>query len=884
MFLFTTMTQAALKQDLSPMMVRYLEYKERYPDALLFFQVGDFYELFFEDAVQVAKALNLTLTSRDKNSLQPIPMCGVPLAVLDGYIDRLLPLGFSVAVVSQTGSGAGVERSLERFVTPGMRLFTSVSSDSTQSVVAAVAVSANGDEFAIALSDPQTGELTVKDAIEAGALAREIGMYSVREVVLPRAAYGDAIDRRSSWVRGVEAVVGRNSLRFRPEAAHSSALEASMPGCAASEFHGLSPSAKRSVRLLLAYLDEVSLGNAVPITSLSLARADGHVAIDASTRRNLELVQNSKDGSTLGTLFGFLQRTVTPLGARQLKSWILTPLLDRSAITKRQEAVAAFLSDAALVHEHLNGIADLERLAARVQLSVASPKDLGAIRDALEKLPSIQELLRESPSSLLCELRLQLDVDQTLTKSLASALVDSPPHTVNEGGIFRAGFDEELDEIQQLRTNAESWRSSFEARERDLTGIGSLKVRSNNVIGYFIEVPTAHGAKVPDAYQRRQSTANAERFVTPELKQHEHAVVTATDRQIRREQQLFTELRSKVTPHVDVLRTVAAALASLDALAALADRASQFAWIAPTIVEEPVLEIDSGFHPIIAELLEGAFIPNSVAFSAAGPSCFVLTGPNMGGKSTYLRQTGLIVVLAQMGSFVPAASATVGIVDRIFARLGATDDLHEGDSTFMVEMREAAQILASATSRSLVLIDELGRGTATSDGLSLAQAILEQLALEVKARTLFATHYHELTALRGLEGSVDNLSVGSVEEEDRVVFTHRIQSGPAPRSYGLEVAKLSGLPASVIQRAYEVLAILPASGAPLEGLDRPRAATSTNERQFGLFNPQRAADKSLEELRQRVLAVDADSLTPREALGLLYELKGLAQKGKPQGS
>ncbi len=862
------------------MMVRYLDYKERYPDAILFFQVGDFYELFFNDAVEVAKALNLTLTSRDKNSPQPIPMCGVPLAVLDGYIDRLLPLGFSVAVVSQTGSGAGVDRALERFVTPGMRLFTSVSSDSTQSVVASVAVNANGTEFALALSDPQTGELVVKDAIEAGSLAREMGMFSVREVVLPRSAYGDAVDRRSSWVRGLEGVVGKNSLRFRAEVQHSSSLEASMTQGASSEFHGLSPSAKRAVRLLLSYLDEVSLGNAVPISKLLLARADGHVAIDASTRRNLELVHNSKDASALGTLFGFLQKTVTPLGSRQLKSWILTPLLDRAAIMKRQQAVAALMSESTLVHARLNGIADLERLAARVQLSVASPKDLGAIRDALEKLPSIQELLGECSSELLSELRSQLDVERELVESLSAALVDSPPHTLNEGGIFKVGFDAELDEIQSLRTNAESWRASFEAREREATGINSLKVRSNNVIGYFIEVPTAHGAKVPDTYQRRQSTANAERFVTPELKQHEHAVVTATDRQIRREQQLFTELRSKVTPHVDAIRTIAGALASLDALAALAERASTFAWVAPTIVEEPVLEIDSGFHPIVAELLDGAFIPNSVLFSSGGPSCFVLTGPNMGGKSTYLRQTGLIVVLAQIGSYVPAASATIGIVDRIFARLGATDDLHEGDSTFMVEMREAAQILASATSRSLVLIDELGRGTATSDGLSLAQAILERLALEVKARTLFATHYHELTALKGLEGSVENLSVGSVEEEDRVVFTHRIQSGPAPRSYGLEVAKLSGLPASVIQRAYEVLAILPSSGAPLDGLAKPQAAATEPERQFALFSPQRAVDKALEVLKQRVGDIEPDTLTPREALAVLYELKGLVQKAK----
>jgi DNA mismatch repair protein MutS len=381
-------------------------------------------------------------------------------------------------------------------------------------------------------------------------------------------------------------------------------------------------------------------------------------------------------------------------------------------------------------------------------------------------------------------------------------------------------------------------------------------------------VPTAHGSRVPPTYQRRQSTANAERFVTPELKQHETAVVTATDRQIRREQHLFSSLREEVARFVAEMRALASALSTLDALTALAERSVGCAWVAPTIVQEPVLEIDAGFHPIIADLLQGAFVPNSLAFSADGPTCFVLTGPNMGGKSTYLRQAALITILAQIGSCVPALSATVGIVDRIFARLGAADDLHEGDSTFMVEMREAAQIVGSATSRSLVLIDELGRGTATSDGLSLAQAILEQLALSIKARTLFATHYHELTSLSGLEGHVGNLSVGSVEEEDRVVFTHQIQNGPAPRSYGLEVAKLSGLPTSVIARAYEVL----------EGLSKSEADQQIpprSTRQMALFSERTIIDKVGEELKARVRALIPDEMTPRQALEVLYELKGV---------
>lgn len=862
------MSNAAVKQELSPMMARYLEFKERYPDALLFFQVGDFYELFFHDAVEVARALNLTLTSRDKTSLKPIPMCGVPLAVLDGYIDRLLPLGFSVAVVSQAGSGTGVDRVLERFVTPGMRLFTSVSSDSTQSCIAGVSVDPAGLEFAIALSDPQTGELIVKDTLDMAALPRELGMSAVKEVVLPRLAFGDAVDRRSAWVRGVEAAIGKSLLRFRPEVARTSDLEVAMAPRAASEFHGLSPLAKRAVRILLAYLDEISLGNAVPISKLALARIDNHVAIDASTRRNLELINNSKDGSSVGTLFGFLNKTATPLGARQLKNWILHPLLSRDEILRRQEAVGSLCLVHEAIHSALDGIPDLERLAARTQLRIASPKDLGAIRDTVEKLPTFQQHLSGINGTLVREISDALKAPSGLVRILSESLVPSPPHTTNEGGIFRQGFDAELDEIRSLRNNAEAWRVAFEAREREATGIASLKVRSNNVIGYFIEVPTAHGSKVPPSYQRRQSTANAERFVTPELKQHETAVVTATDRQIRREQTLFATLREEVSVFVEQIRSLAEALASLDTLTALSERAQSCAWVAPCIVAESVLEIDSGFHPIIAELLEGAFVPNSLTFSPGGPTCYVLTGPNMGGKSTYLRQAALITILAQIGSYVPALSATVGIVDRIFARLGAADDLHEGDSTFMVEMREAAQILGSASSRSLVLIDELGRGTATSDGLSLAQAILERLAIDVKARTLFATHYHELTELPGLAGYVANLSVGSVEEEDRVVFTHQIQSGPAPRSYGLEVAKLSGLPAAVIQRAYQVL----------EGLSQDQSTQSIPQRstrQIGLFSEVVPADKSAEELKARIRALNPDEMTPRDALRALYDLKGV---------
>jgi DNA mismatch repair protein MutS len=850
------------------MMLRYLEYKEQYPDALLFFQVGDFYELFYNDAITVAKSLNLTLTSRDKNSADPIPMCGVPISVLDGYVDRLLPMGYSVAVVSQTGSGAGVDRKLERFVTPGMRLFNSVVSDHQESLIAAVVLESDGRSAALVATDPQTGMMRVKEGVDLANIPREVSAWMAREVLLPRQLFGERLDRRSSWIRAVEGVVGAQALRFRAEAVGTHESERLLEDGARHEFHALSPTAKRCVRLLLGYLDEITLGNPLPIKELGLDRGNGCVVIDAATRRNLELVQNTRDGSASGTLFNFLNTTETPGGARLLKSWLLAPLAGVAEIVERQVAVGDLLDRCSDVRALLSGLGDLERLAARVQLQIASPKDLGAIRDALERLPNVIHTVPKATSCVLQRITNDLVSPEELTQVLCAALVDSPPHTTQDGGVIREGFDADLDDIKRLRSDADAWRAAFEARERQATGVSSLKVRSNGVIGFFVEVPTSQGAKVPSHYQRRQSTANAERFVTPELKQHEEAVVTAVDRQVRREQALFADLRSRTLLHVEELRRISAALARLDALVALAVAASNNQWMCPKVVEEPILDIQQGRHPIIEKLLGGSFIPNSVSFGVPEPTCFVVTGPNMGGKSTYLRQTAIIAILAQIGSYVPAQSATIGVVDRIFARLGSADDLHEGESTFMVEMREAAHILAGATSRSLVLIDELGRGTATTDGQSLAQAILERLAFETGCRTLFATHYHEITTLADGSSRLGNLSVGSVEEEDRVVFTHAIQKGPAPRSYGLEVAKLSGLPTAVIERAGEILR----SGV----LSQTRSAsTPPSGRQQPLFAtaPATKKDPVLEKIRESLERMDVDSLSPRDALNALYELK-----------
>jgi len=870
------------KSDLPPMMQRYLDYKEQYPDALLFFQVGDFYELFFDDAVVVAKTLNLTLTSRDKNAPNPIPMCGVPLSVLDGYIDRLLPMGHSIAVVTQTGSGSGVDRTLERFITPAMRLFTSVSSDSSESVLAAVALEPDSRSGAIACTDPQTGVVRVKDSLEVSTLARELANVSAREVILPRSSFGDKVDRRSSWVRSIEGVTSSHAVKFRTEAGASAEVSVTLGESARAEFHALSPTGKRAVRLLLAYLDEVSLGNAIPIRELTPIRNAGCVIIDAATRKNLELVQNTKDGSSVGTLFGFLNSTATPGGARLLRSWVLAPLDSKSEIIARQDAVSELMSHASFIGSSLSGLSDLERLAARVELKVASPKDLGAVRDTLERIPALCDVLSKCGAPLLGSIASQLVLPDGVLEHLKRGLVDSPPHITNDGGVIRDGYDEELDAIRATRSQADEWRAAFEARERAATGITNLKVKSNNIIGYFMEIPTSQSSKAPQHYLRRQSTANADRFTTPELKTHEDAVVTAVDRQVRREQLLFSALRDSLIPVVGELRRIASGMATIDVLASLSVTAQKHAWVRPEMSDEVTLSIRKGRHPIVAALLDGSFIPNSVDFSERGGRCFIVTGPNMGGKSTYLRQTALIVVLAQIGSYVPAERALVGLVDRIFARLGASDDLHEGESTFMVEMREASHILSHASPRSLVLIDELGRGTATTDGQSLAQAILEHLALTLESRMLFATHYHEITALAALSPNINNLSVGSVEDGDRVVFTHEIQEGPAPRSYGIEVAKLSGLPSFVIERASEILSHLAekqSGHSPVTVPVRAVRARQEDSRQQSLFGggAQIVRDAAADKLKARVKELDVDTLSARDALQYLYSLKEIVE-------
>jgi DNA mismatch repair protein MutS len=901
---------------LPPMLRNYLEYKQSHPDCLLLFQVGDFYEVFFEDAIITARALNLTLTSRDKNNPNPIPMCGVPIAVVDGYAERLVEQGFSVALVSQVGEPdpkkGMVERRLERIVTPGIRVLAGPEGEKQSEARVLAVGGVDLTELAVSVTDVKSGKVLIRQDLNLENLEWEIKRLNPREVIFPRQIADQIIDRRVAWVRRIEAALGPgSSVKFR-SAVSRPHRELNVAGIVT-----LNSSARRSLQLLIDYLDEVTVEGGVSIREVALEQLDGRLMIDAATRDHLELVQNSRDGSTHATLFGLMDYTASPAGRRLLRQWILSPLADVAAITARQQAVRILLAHPTLRAEltaALRGVSDIERIATRIELSVGtprvSPRELGALRDSLGKALTIRNLLLDTVNNLAVA-QFADDVTQNCLTTLAhmhipedirfdleSALVDAPPLTLGDQQIFKNGYDAELDRLQGLQSSGKEWMLRFEAEERERSGINSLKVKYNSVFGYFIEITAANLAKAPTHYIRKQTTANGERYYTPELKAMEEELTGAVGKVQELERVLFRKLVEKIKPSVNALRDLSDLLAVADCLAAFAEVALKENLVEPALTNTLHLKIVKGRHPVLANLSQGAIVANSVEFARTAETppdlrAFVLTGPNMGGKSTYLRQTALIVIMAQMGSFVPAEAAAIGLVDKILSRMGASDSLSEGESTFMVEMREMAHILASATERSLLLIDEVGRGTATTDGLSLAQAILERIIHKIQCRTLFATHFHELTALAIGSTRVGNLCVGSIEEEGDIIFTHEIRAGAASRSYGLEVAKRAGLPEGVLTRARELhLETLRAATAQSITAQSKRDAHTS---QLGLFSAptalhnghqeervvERIVEKLVEpadtqglrELRNRLSVIDPNMLTPLEALQKLFDLK-----------
>src|SRR5690242_17355080 len=850
----------------TPLMRQYFAAKAEYPDTLVFFRMGDFYELFYDDARKAARLLDITLTQRGQSAGAPIPMAGVPYHAVEGYLAKLVRLGESVAICEQLGDPAAakglVERKVVRVVTPGTVTDEALLPERRDNLLLAIAASKTG--FGLAWVDLAGGRFLLIEVADAEALLAELARLAPAETLV------------SEDVAWPTAVASLNGLRKRPpwhfdaDSAHRELTKhfgtRDLSGFGAEDLHA----AIGAAGCLLAYLQETQKSALPHLSGLAVEQADETIAMDAATRRNLELDTHAS-GDPRFTLLGVLDSTITPMGARALRRWLHRPLRDRTVLRSRQQAIATLVESRAFeaLREQLRTIGDLERILARVALRSARPRDLATLRDGLLAAPGLQEKVGTLDSPLLHDLVNRIGEHTATAQMLAAAIVERPPLLLRDGGAIADGYDAELDELRLLATNADQFLVELEARERAATGIATLKVGYNRVHGYYIEFGKSHDAKAPTHYTRRQTTKNAERYITEELKAFEDKVLSAKERSLMRERALYENLLATLIERLAPLKDAAAAIAELDVLANLAERAETLDWREPDLPDAPGICIERGRHPVVEKVREEPFEPNDLRLTDAR-RMLVITGPNMGGKSTYMRQNALIVLLAHIGSYVPAARACIGPVDRIFTRIGAGDDLSRGQSTFMVEMSETANILHNATEHSLVLMDEVGRGTSTYDGLALARAAAVHLATASRAFTLFATHYFELTELAGEYPGIANVHLDAVEYGEQLVFMHAVKDGPANRSFGLQVAALAGLPKPVIADARRTLAELERGMHGHAAAPAPAAEASP---QLGLFAPSgpSAAERALQD-------VDPDALAPREALDVLYRLKALALK------
>lgn len=816
---------------ISPMMDQYLRMKQALPeDVWLFFRIGDFYEMFFEDAVECAAALGLTLTKR-----QTIPMCGVPHHAAEGYIGQIVKLGKRVAIADQMTTpvpGKLVEREITRIVSAGTLADLSLLDEGEHNYI--VACYHEKKCWGLACADHTTGELSVAEYETLEALADEIGRIRPRELLVS--------DEQRETFPGLPVTLFYDAYTFLPGVArpylethfHVHSLEGF--GCA-----GLS-AALGAAAAILHYLKNQLRRSTDHLRRLSLRPTDNTVLIDEASRRNLDLVEAR--GGAKNTLLGTLDGTTTPMGARKLRDWLLHPLCDLAELGRRQDIVAAFLSEPFLMsklRDSLKGVRDMERLTSRLAQNAGNARDMQALGLSLSRLPDIANDLQAfaAREPLVGQLAGQLSDFAELTDLLTRAIVDEPPVTIKEGGMIRDSYDTRLDELRTASREGKNWLTELEARERAATGIDSLKIRYNNVFGYYIEVTKANYAKVPPHYIRKQTLANAERYLTEELKKMEGTILGADERSRQLEYELFCKLREEVTRYLDRIQSSAEVLAQVDVLLSLAETAQKHRYCRPELDNSRVLRIVNGRHPVIEQSqADISFVPNDTEMGETENRVLILTGPNMAGKSTYIRQVALITLMAQMGSYVPADSAHIGLVDRIFCRVGASDDIARGQSTFMVEMSETALILNNATERSLVILDEIGRGTATFDGLSIAWAVAEHLHDVIGARTMFATHYHEMVDLQHTHPGVSNWHVEVREWKDEIVFLRKVLPGPADKSYGIQVARLAGLPAPIIDRAKQILTHLEMSASARE----PKAARRKRVRSTGMPDSQAAED------------------------------------------
>jgi len=858
------------------MMQQYLRIKAQHPDVLLFYRMGDFYEMFYDDARRAAQLLDIALTQRGASAGAPIPMAGVPAVTLDAYLAKLVRKGESVAICEQRGepgkTKGPMEREVVRIVTPGTLTDEALLEERRDNLLASVYGA--GGRFGLAWLDLSAGRFSVMELGGIPALEAEIERLRPAELLAPDGGQPDltpssALKERPWRLRAPWHFDTESATRALTEQFHTRDLAGF--GCADK------PLGIAAAGALLAYVRETQKSALPHLLSISTEERDAALIMDPATRRNLEL-DESLAGKPELTLAGVFDRTATAMGGRMLRRWLHRPLRDRETLRARYQAVATLMDSAqhATVAEPLKAIGDLERIIARIALRSARPRDLTQLRAALAVLPQLHQSLGAAPSPLLqrliAELAYHNDNHRADHALLTKAIVDSPPHYLRDGGVIAAGYDAELDELRLLGSNTEQFLLELEQRERERSGLSSLKLGFNRVQGFFIEVSRSQADKVPPDYLRRQTVKSAERFITPELKSFEDKVLGARDRALAREKALYEALLDHLTARLPALQSTTAAIAEIDVLACFAERAAALDCAQPELTDEPMLLIEGGRHPVVERAGREPFVPNDLRFDDSR-RMLIITGPNMGGKSTYMRQTALIVILAHIGCYVPARRVVLGPMDRIFTRIGASDDLAGGRSTFMLEMTETANILNNATAQSLVLMDEVGRGTSTFDGLSLAWACAAFIANKIRAFTLFATHYFELTSLASEAPGVVNVHVEAVEHGDTLVFLHSVKEGPANQSYGLQVAALAGIPKSVTTQARRYL----------NELERERDALRTSTSPQGelpLFSPaprsappQSAPPQSaaLEALR----ALDPNALSPREALDLLFRLQQL---------
>lgn len=874
----------AKEQKLSPMMAQYFEIKKQYPGVILFFRLGDFYEMFFDDAKIASRVLDLVLTGKDCGQGERAPMCGVPFHSSDSYIAKLVSYGYKVAICEQVEDPATakglVKRDVVRVITPGTVIENNILDDGVNNYLCSVCTAQN--ETGICFVDISTGEFhitAVGKEDEQEKIINQLSTYSPKEILVNSLAneLDDVVSFAKSRLDVTPEVLEDSSFDF--DSSTELILQTMNREQIDSLGIGKSKAAVCALGSVILYLRTNRKTDELEAPSeIEFYEETEFMSLDISARRNLELTRSMMTGDKRHSLLWVIDNTKTAMGKRMLRSWLERPLVNVSQISRRQNAVAELVDNSMLrdeIKELLTGVNDIERLLSRIAYSTANAKELRSLCTTVQRLPAIKALLEGAGSSMLRSIYDGIDVLQDVYELINSAIVDEPPFSVREGGMIKAGYNEEIDSLHDIMNNGTSILTEIENREKEATGIPKLKVSYNKVFGYFIEVTNSYKNLVPETYIRKQTLTNCERYITQELKDLEGKVLGAKDRCVALEYETFCAVRSTVAGEVERIQKTAKALATLDSLSSLAQVAFNNNYCCPQITTDGTLDIKDGRHPVVEALLNDTpFVPNDTLLDCSNNLCSIITGPNMAGKSTYMRQTALIVLLAQIGSFVPARSARISVCDAIFTRVGASDDLATGQSTFMVEMNEVSTILKNATDKSLIILDEIGRGTSTFDGMSIARAVLEYVVKKIGAKTLFATHYHELTAMEGMLKGVNNYSIAVKKRGDDITFLRRIVHGGADQSFGIEVAKLAGVPGTVTKRAKAILKELEANRVEID-FKADNAVEEEETEEEVQFN---FRAKSTDEMLELIKAIDINTLTPIEAMQTLYDLKKRAEE------